>query len=112
MYLYLVLGLDVKHLCFYSKWLAQAWWLIVIIMYATYIGNLMASLAVSHISIPFTSLSGMAAQTTYSYGVEDGIIQHMLFKVGGNGVEMKRIQINIQNTWLNITNAEKNIFTC
>ena len=62
--------------------LAGAWWLVAIILYAVYTSNLIAFLAVDITSKPFNSLRELVEQGEYQYGVEDGIIQMMLFKVG------------------------------
>ncbi len=47
-----------------------------------YTSNLIAFLAVDITSKPFDSLRELVEQDEYQYGVEDGIIQMMLFKVG------------------------------
>ena len=44
-------------------------------------GNLIAFLAVTKIPLPFETLAEMTSQSEYKYGVEDGIIQMMLFQV-------------------------------
>ncbi len=62
--------------------LAGAWWLVAIILYAVYTSNLIAFLAVDITAKPFNSLRDLVEQDEYQYGVEDGIVQMMLFKVG------------------------------
>ncbi len=60
--------------------LAGAWWLVAIILYAVYTSNLIAFLAVDITLKPFNSLEELVEQAEYQYGVEDGIVQMMLFK--------------------------------
>ena len=64
-----------------ARILASSWWAIVIIMYAVYTGNLIAFLTVAHRKMPFNTLKDMVQQTVYEFGLETGIVQHMLFKV-------------------------------
>ena len=52
-----------------------------IIMYAVYDANLIASLTVTNNALPFNTLDDMVKQKVYRYGVQDGIIQYMLFEV-------------------------------
>ncbi len=65
-----------------SQILAGAWWLVAITLYAVYTSNLIAFLAVEITSKPFNSLRELVEQDEYQYGLEDGIVQMMLFKVG------------------------------
>lgn len=64
-----------------ARMLAASWWATGIVMYAIYTGNLIAFLTVTHRKMPFNSLEAMVEQSVYSYGVEKGIIQEMLFRV-------------------------------
>ena len=46
-----------------------------------FVANLVAFLAVTETSLPFRTLQEMTSQSEYKYGVEDGIVQMMLFQV-------------------------------
>ena len=50
---------------------------------AVFVANLVAFLAVTETSLPFRTLQEMTSQSEYKYGVEDGIVQMMLFQVIG-----------------------------
>ena len=63
----------------------SCWWIVVIVLYAVYTGNLIAFLTVSIPYMPFNTLEGMVGQTEYVYGLEDGIIHMMLFRVRAPG---------------------------
>ena len=74
-------GTDKQPESLSSRAVASCWWLVVIVMYAVYTGNLIAFLTVNIPNMPFDTLEGMVAQTDYKYGLEDGIIHMMLFRV-------------------------------
>ncbi len=55
-----------------TKILSAAWWMVNLIMLATYTANLAAVLTVELQNIPFNSFSGLANQTEYNVGAVDG----------------------------------------
>ena len=60
---------------------AGSWWILVIIVYGIYTGNLIAFLSVTLLKMPFETLEQMTAQTEYKYGTEEGLVHQMLFQV-------------------------------
>ena len=51
-------------------------------MSAAYTGNLIAALTVPQLSVPFTSLQGLASQNEYQVGLKDGAALQSVFQVG------------------------------
>ena len=66
-----------------SRTIFASYWIFVIVVVATFTGNLTAFLTISKADMPFDSLAEMAEQTEFRYGVQEGVVQHMLLKVGG-----------------------------
>ena len=60
---------------------AGSWWMLVIIVYGIYTGNLIAFLSITLLKLPFETLEQMTAQTDYVYGTEEGLVHQMLFQV-------------------------------
>ena len=58
-----------------------SWWLFCIIVVATYGANLVAFLAVTQRTLPFTTLEELSAQSDYKYGFMGGTGWVTLFKV-------------------------------
>jgi hypothetical protein len=71
---------------------ASMWWLISIIVYAVYTGNLIAFLTVTEQKMPFDTLQAMVRQSQYKYGLERGIVQQTLFQVNTQK-NLKPVQI-------------------
>ncbi|XP_012936163.1 glutamate receptor ionotropic, delta-2 [Aplysia californica] len=57
------------------------WWMFCIAVAATYRGNLMAFLLVAKEELPFTTLSELASQDTYTWGVTGSTVVEYLFNV-------------------------------
>ena len=68
------------------------------ILYATYSGNLMASLATEQIKLPFSTLEGLANQDEYTLIVYKGTVHELLFKV--NTYVIRRTHSGIQHVEL------------
>ena len=59
----------------------SSWWLFCIIIVATYISNLVAFLAVTRHTLPFTSLEELLANTDYKFGIQGGTAHIRMFGV-------------------------------
>ena len=57
------------------------WMLACIVLSASYTANLVASLSVTKLKMPFDTLEEMAAQSAYKYGFADGHVGMVLLKV-------------------------------
>ena len=57
------------------------YWLTVIILVATYCGNLAATLTVDKVKMPFTTLQGLADNQDYTLVIKAGTNRETLFKV-------------------------------
>ena len=64
-----------------TRFLVAGWWLVSVIVSATYTGNLIAALAVPRTVLPVQTLEDLAKQTTYTYGPVDGTAIYSLIKV-------------------------------
>ncbi len=61
--------------------MVSSWWLFCIIIVATYVANLVAFLAVTQHTLPFTSLEQLQANTDYKFGTLGGSGWILFFKV-------------------------------
>ena len=57
------------------------WMMACIVLSASYTANLVASLSVTKVKMPFDTLEEMAAQSAYKYGFVDGHVGMVLLKV-------------------------------
>ena len=64
-----------------SRLVFGAWIITCLVMNALYTANLVASLTVSLVDIPFDTLLGMVQQTEYEYDTISGAVLELLFKV-------------------------------
>ena len=79
--MFVVSGWDYNPVTMSLRFLVGFWWFFVIVVMATYTGNLIAVLAVPKSTLPVQTLAELAAQTQYKYGVMDGSALHTLFMV-------------------------------
>ena len=64
-----------------SRLIAGTGVLACVVLYASYTANLMSSLTVSEVKLPFNSLNEMVHQTEYTYGIIRGSVAQVLFAV-------------------------------
>ena len=81
-YCWVIVGTAWDPSCWALRILHIFWWFFAIMMSAAYTGNLIASLAVPQVSVPFRSLQDLASQSEYTVGIEDGTALQSVFKVG------------------------------
>ena len=62
-----------------------SFWFFVIIVTATYSGNLTASLAVKSFKLPFSTLDELASNGDYFFQVRVGAFREQIFRVSGLG---------------------------
>ena len=64
-----------------SRLVAGTWILACVVLYASYTANLVSSLTISEVKLPFNSLNEMLHQTEYTYGIMQGSIAQVLLAV-------------------------------
>lgn len=64
-----------------GKVVIVTWWIFCIVFLAVYSGTLVAYLAVTVVNLPFTTLEGMVAQTTYKWAIPQGIMLNNVLEV-------------------------------
>ena len=64
-----------------GRMLVGTFWFFAIVVVATYTGNLIASLAVNTVNLPFESLAEMVQQSKIQWGPASGVAMIMLFRV-------------------------------
>ena len=64
-----------------TRLIVASWWLFCLVILASYIGNLVAFLAVERQKIPFTNLHELLQQEEYLFGVLSNSILTLLFEV-------------------------------
>jgi hypothetical protein len=78
---HLVPGDDVPISAISVRIMRSFYWLTLIILVATYGGNLTASLAVEKVTMPFTTLQGLVDHQEYTLVISAGTVNEGLFKV-------------------------------
>ena len=78
---YFLIGSTYKPKKLAVRIVVGSWWLFCIIIVATYVANLVAFLAVSQLTLPFTTLEELAANTDYKFGTLGGTEWVTIFKV-------------------------------
>ncbi|XP_064646533.1 glutamate receptor U1-like [Lineus longissimus] len=73
-----------------GRLLLTSWWLFVVVILATYSGNLIAFLTVTKVTLPISSLSELAAQNDMTYGTIQGTALWTLLETSKAGAP-KRI---------------------
>ena len=56
-------------------------WFLVVVLAATYSGNLVATLATRHVSLPFSTLNELVEDDTYQLSVTYGNVGHLVLEV-------------------------------
>ena len=64
-----------------TRLIVTSWWLFCLVILASYVGNLVAFLAVEQQKIPFTNLHGLLQQEEYLFGVLSNSILTLPFEV-------------------------------
>ena len=64
-----------------ARTLGAFYWLFIMVCFTSFTGNLIAFLTVSKVVMPVKTLDDLASQDTIKFGMQEGIIQSMLFKV-------------------------------
>ena len=67
--------------CHSARLVRASFWLTVLILNAVYAGNLTASLAVSHVQMPFNTLEELAQDDQYTLQIMHGTSQWDKFRV-------------------------------
>ena len=70
------------------KFIYASFWIFVIIITATYSGNLTASLSVKSFRMPFNTLDELAANDDYVFQVRIGAFREQIFRVSSLTTKM------------------------
>ncbi|CAD5116451.1 DgyrCDS5337 [Dimorphilus gyrociliatus] len=97
-----------------GRYIVGTWWIFVLVIVATYTGNLIAFLTTNIPKLPFSTLEQMAQQKEYAYGLQDGIVQMMLFKTSSNptykrvweGISSHRDDVLVKDTTEGLVKAK------
>ena len=65
-----------------GRLMSGMWMMACIVLSTSYTANLVASLSVTKMKMPFDTLEEMVSQSSYKYGVVDGYVVQVLLKVG------------------------------
>ena len=68
-----------------TRFIVLVWWLFVVVILATYSGNLIAFLTVTKVTLPVSSLSDVAAQSNYKFGTVKSSALWNLFETSKTG---------------------------
>ena len=72
--------------CTSGRIIMSSWLLCLLVITATYTGNLVAFLTVTKVPVPFDSLKELVEQKQYKYGILGGTNWVTQFRVSGNNV--------------------------
>ena len=90
-------GVDLNKRTWASNVVIGSFWLVTVVLYGVYTGNLTASLAVPKAKMPFNTLAELAADREYDLIIQTGTITDQLFRVGYKYMKMFAIPYNITN---------------